>query len=348
MTYRILYIEDDHGLAALLTRFLKPRGAVVSHVVSGEEAIAALARETWDVIALDHNLIGETGLDIIARLKARGAHPPIIYVTGSDNAQIAVAALKAGASDYVWKDTEGHYRELLAQSIEAVIAQDLMRRDKERAEAEVRAARDRAELLLTEVNHRVANSLAMVSALARLQGASMKDAASRDALKEMQARVSAIAAVHRHLYAGSGGDVSRIDLADYFAILVRDLGATSRNMGAQVEVTLAQADEVAVNADHAVSLGLVATELVTNAVKYAYPDGVGEVRVSLVRTAPTSAELKVVDDGIGWSGDTGVAAKGTGVGSKIIASLVQSLGAQIEYEKASGASVRVSFPCMPA
>jgi two-component sensor histidine kinase len=153
--------------------------------------------------------------------------------------------------------------------------------------------------------------------------------------------------VHRHLYAGSGGDVSRIDLADYLRILIGDLSATSRNLGAQVTVTLAHTDEVAVKADHAVSLGLIATELVTNAVKYAYPDGVGEVRVSLVRTAPDAAELKVVDDGIGWAGDTGAAAKGTGVGSKIIASLVQSLGAQIEYEKGKGASVRVSFPCMP-
>ncbi|HEV7691105.1 MAG TPA: histidine kinase dimerization/phosphoacceptor domain -containing protein [Hyphomonadaceae bacterium] len=346
MTYRILYIEDDHGLAALLTRSLKTRGAFVGHVVSGEEAIAALAREAWDVIALDHNLIGETGLDVIARLKARGAHPPIIYVTGSDSVQTAVAALKAGASDYVWKDTEGHYRELLAQSIEAVIAQDALRRDKEQAESEVRAARDRAELLLTEVNHRVANSLAMVSALARLQASSLKDDASRDALKEMQARVAAIAAVHRHLYAGSGGDVSRIDLADYLGTLVRDLDATSRNISGQITVNLVRFDPVAVKADHAVSLGLIATELVTNAVKYAYPGGVGEVRVSLVRIAADAAELQVVDDGIGWGGEAGPA-KGTGVGTKIITSLVHSLGAQIEYEKSSGTAVRVRFPCMP-
>jgi len=348
MTYRILYIEDDLGLAALLTRSLKGRGAVVGHVTSGEAAIEALTRETWDVIALDHNLVGETGLDVINRVKAHGAHPPIIYVTGSDDVQIAVAALKAGASDYVWKDTEGHYRELLVQSIEGVIAQDVLFRDKVRAEAEVRAARDRAELLLTEVNHRVANSLAMVSALAGLQASSLKDTASRDALKEMQARVSAIAAVHRHLYVGSGGDVSRIDLTDYLGTLVRDLGDTNRNIGPQVAVVLNHADEVAVTADHAVSLGLIATELVTNAAKYAYPDGVGEVRVGLKRTSPNSAELRVADDGIGWSGDTAVAAKGTGVGAKIIASLVQSLGAQIAYEKKDGTVVRVRFPCLPS
>ncbi|RYG30740.1 MAG: two-component system sensor histidine kinase/response regulator, partial [Burkholderiales bacterium] len=276
------------------------------------------------------------------------AHPPIIYVTGSDNAQIAVAALKAGASDYVWKDTEGHYRELLAQSVDGVIAKDLLRRDKERAEAEVRAARDRAELLLTEVNHRVANSLAMVSALAGLQAASLKDAASRDALKEMQARVAAIAAVHRHLYVGSGGDVSRIDLADYLGTLVRDLGDANHITGPKVAAILVDGSQVAVTADHAASLGLIATELVTNAVKYAYPNGVGEVRVSLVRISPSSAELRVADDGVGWSGDTAVAPKGTGVGAKIVASLVQSLGAQIEYKKENGTIVSVSFSCRPS
>jgi two-component sensor histidine kinase len=247
----------------------------------------------------------------------------------------------------VWKDTDGHYRELLAQSIEAVIAQDVLRRDKERAEAEVRAARDRAELLLTEVNHRVANSLAMVSSLAGLQASSLKDAASLDALKEMQARVAAIAAVHRHLYAGSGGDVSRIDLADYLGTLVRELEATSRNVGRQIEVKLVKSEPVSVKTDHAVSLGLIATELVTNAVKYAYPGGAGAVRVSLVRIAAASAELQVVDDGIGWSGETGPA-KGTGIGTKIITSLVHSLGAQIEYEKSSGTAARVRFPCLPS
>ena len=100
--------------------------------------------------------------------------PPIVYVTGSEDSRVAVAALKAGAIDYVWKDVQGHFRELLAEAVITSLEKEKLRRDKEAADREVLAARDRAELLLREVNHRVANSLAIVAGLARMQRSTVR------------------------------------------------------------------------------------------------------------------------------------------------------------------------------
>src|ERR1700712_2897779 len=74
--------------------------------------------------------------------------PPVIYVTGSEDSRVAVAALKAGAVDYVWKDIQGQFRELLGEAVDTALRQEARRQAKERAEAEMREARDRAELLL--------------------------------------------------------------------------------------------------------------------------------------------------------------------------------------------------------
>ena len=85
--------------------------------------------------------------------------------------------------------------------------------------------------------------------------------------------------------------------------------------------------------DKAISIGLIATELVTNALKYAYPNGEGEVRVSLSSTADR-ATLKVLDDGIGWNGSGTV--KGTGLGSKIVRAMAKSLGTELRYDDTGG------------
>jgi DNA-binding response OmpR family regulator len=96
---RILYVDDDAGLGILLSRALAPHGLGVEAVQSGEEGLARLREEFFDVVALDHNLTNEVGLDLIPKIRALPNAPPIIYVTGSDDVRVAVAALKAGAVD---------------------------------------------------------------------------------------------------------------------------------------------------------------------------------------------------------------------------------------------------------
>ncbi|RVU17108.1 sensor histidine kinase [Methylobacterium oryzihabitans] len=323
---RVLYVDDDPGLARLVARTLTARGCAVEHAADGGTGLARLGAGGIDVVALDHHMPGETGLDLLARIRTLPDPPPVVYVTGSEDSRVAVAALKAGAVDYVFKDIHGHFRDLLAEAVATAVQQDRLRREKERAEAEVREARDRAELLLREVNHRVANSLALVAALVRMQGNAVADPAARAALEETQARITAIAGIHRRLY--TSDDVRIVAIDAYLASLVEELDAAMNASGRRHHIRLT-ADAVEVATDKAVSLGVVVTELVTNAYKYAYPDGVtGEIRVAVLREGE-ALRLAVEDDGVGWHG-TGTP-RGTGLGSRIIRAMASNLRSEVRY-----------------
>ena len=95
--------------------------------------------------------------------------------------------------------------------------------------------------------------------------------------------------------------------------------------------------------DSSVNLGVIVTEWVTNAFKYAYPDHAGEVRVRLKRLADGRAELVVEDDGVG-RGTDGVA-KGSGLGTRIVNAMARTIGAEVEYiARHPGTGARVAFP----
>jgi two-component sensor histidine kinase len=323
---RVLYVDDDAALARLVQKTLEPRGYAFEHCSSGTDAIARLTKGGVDVVALDHHMPDLTGLDILPRIVALSNAPPVVYVTGSEDSRVAVAALKAGAIDYVWKDLQGHFRELMAQAIEGALRQHNLRIAKEKAERDVREALARAEMLLHEVNHRVANSLALVASLTRLQRNAVTDPSAKNVLDEMQVRIAAIAGVHRRLYTSS--DVSSVALDTYLAGLVEELETAMRALGRDHAILL-KAEPVNLSTDKAVSLGIIVTELVTNAFKYAYPgDARGDIRVLLERDGH-EAVLTVEDDGIGWSGKG--KASGTGLGSRIVTTTAAMLQGKVAF-----------------
>ncbi|WP_338149310.1 sensor histidine kinase [Aureimonas altamirensis] len=338
----VLYIDDDVVAGRLAQRMLSRHGISVVHAADAATGLQLLNDRDFSAVILDHDLGSGSGLDILSDMSAMENAPPAVYVTASTELSIAVDALKAGAVDYVVKTVGSEFELLLANAIRASVEKATLRRAKERAEQEVREARDRAVAMLAEVNHRVANSLALVGSLVRMQTNGTEDPAIREALTEVQARITAIANLHRSLYTSE--DVRSVDLRTYLGRLVGELTLSTADEQHKMPIRF-EADPVTVSPDKAVSIGVIATELMTNAIKYAYPDKKGDIRVRLAKTAEGMAELSVEDDGIGWRGEGEI--QGTGLGARIIVALTRSLDSKLVYaETGAGTRAVVAFDTM--
>lgn len=206
--------------------------------------------------------------------------------------------------------------------------------------AQLTLARDRAEAMLREVNHRVGNSLQLVSSFMSLQLRHLADDGARSALKEAQARIEAVAHVHRRLY--TSDDMTSVAMDEYLEGLIAELGQ-SLAPGAGAPTLSLRAHPLNVSTDQAVSLGVIVAELVTNAVKYAYRPGQGgEIRVLLELDAGGGrALLTVEDDGPGL-GDA--KPKGTGLGGRIVSAMASGLRSKVEYDPDhAGVRARLAF-----
>ena len=326
---RVLYIDDDDGLRRLVERGLTRRGFVVTPAARGREGVALATQQRFDLIAVDHYMPDWDGLETLRHLRALPEPAPVVYVTGSEEGRVAVAALKEGAADYVVKTLGEDFFDLLANTFSGVLGKVALERAKERAEAELRSSNQRLQAMLREVNHRVANSLQLVTAMVQLQSSALEDEGARQALRDTQRRIAAIAQVHRRLY--SSDDVEAVDMRDYLGSLIDELALTWSSEAAPRHLNLV-ADSVRLPTDRAVSMGVIVNELVSNACKYAYGAAGGEVRVALHRDGPEHVRLSVEDDGVGLV--PGSAPQGTGVGTRVLHAMAQSLQTALCYDVA--------------
>jgi two-component sensor histidine kinase/CHASE3 domain sensor protein len=242
---------------------------------------------------------------------------------------IVVGGATATVFRYAWEVSQARNElNLLNHTLEDRVA---------RRTAELAKARDRAELLVAEVNHRVANSLSLVASLVRLQFKLITDEPSKAALKETEARILAVASVHKRLYIGD--DARFVDLQEYLSSVLDNLEASMRGEG-HVASLRYKLEPLKLKTDSSINIGVIVTEWVTNAFKYAYPDKSGEVRV-LLRQQNGRAELSVEDDGVGRADGP---AKGTGLGTRIVTAMARSIDGEVEYiARGRGTTARLSF-----
>jgi len=163
----VLYMEDDVAAARLLQKRLERVGYVVDVARDGEEGLAMYAAGSYDVVAVDQNMPVRDGLEVIRFLASLGPLPPTIMVTGAGDEKTAVEAMKLGAGDYIVKDMDGGYLELLSSVVERALQQQRLAEEKQQAEEE-RERRSRELAMLNEIGRAVTSSLDFNKVLALL------------------------------------------------------------------------------------------------------------------------------------------------------------------------------------
>ena len=212
----------------------------------------------------------------------------------------------------VYRDGNHTYMLLLAM-------QDIT--DRRRLEAERARALENANRLLEELNHRVMNSLAMIGGIISMESRKLSDEAAQAAFTRMRARLDAVGRLYKTL--SRSGAVDVVDAQEYLTALAQDIVMSSgQNQPPKLDITI---DPLPISTRTAVPLGLIANELLTNSLKYAFPHGGGELRITMVNSEKES-QLCISDDGAGIDPDARV---DSGLGQRLTEAFATQLDGTI-------------------
>jgi PAS domain S-box-containing protein len=211
-------------------------------------------------------------------------------------------------------------------------------------EESLREAVEARDLLIAEVNHRVKNSLQMVTSILNLEASATEDSGARASLKAATARVNAVAAIHASLYEDE--DVSSVQIDRYLERLTEHLRASLSSVRRGVRITL-DVERIRLPTDKAVTLSLAVNELVTNSFKHAYGhEDEGAVTISLRRNGGEMIVLEVADAGTSPPCDPLESNKpsSSGLGQRLIDGMASQLGGTTELDTTNGWRTRILFP----
>lgn len=204
--------------------------------------------------------------------------------------------------------------------------------------ASLEAALAEKAVLFKEVHHRVKNNLQIIASLLAMKARMKKERVSINDLKECEHRVAAMAMIHEQLY--SQKDVNSIDYADYVRQFVPAL-VTAYDKQASLKLTL-DLKPTPLTIDQSIPCGLILNELITNAIKYAYPDGKGEITVRLWNEED-QVFLQVADKGVGMPAEAREH-HGQSLGMQLIPMLTKQLRGHVEYASGPGTTIDIHFP----
>jgi two-component sensor histidine kinase len=212
--------------------------------------------------------------------------------------------------------------------------------ERKRNEEQIRRSLTEKEVLLKEIHHRVKNNLQIISSLINLQSAHIRDHQTAQLFKDSQNRVRAMALVHERLY--QSADLARIDFAGYVQDitnhLVRSYQTSFRSVNVKVEV-----DRISFNIDTAIPCALIIHELVSNALKYAFPDGrQGEIRVRLAQGPDEALTLVISDNGVGFPANVSMETTDS-LGLQLVRSLTEQLKGKLQHQHDKGTAFHIKF-----
>lgn len=335
--YRLLY---ENSMDALL--FTSPDGSVQA---ANPAACAMFQRTEEEIIKIGRDgVIDSTDPRFSAALEERAR-------TGRFKGELTFlrkdgTRFPGEISSSIFTDRNGQKRSsmIIRDITERKKAEEQLKRFSEELEKQVtertgqlNKSLHEKEILIKEVHHRVKNNMQIITSLLNLQSRSIDDPVVLRLIQESQSRIKAMSLVHERLY--KSGDISSIDLKDYIQFLARELFSFYGVKSQLVRFTI-NAPAINVNIDTAIPLGLMVNELISNAIKYAFPDNKrGEIVIEIAKDKK-NISLIVRDNGVGIPADFDWHnAKSLGI--RLVNSLVEQLQGTIELDRTVGTAFTI-------
>ena len=333
---KILMVEDSASDAELIVRHLRRMDfdLTFERVDTARDMAAALVARDWDLVIADYNLPQFHAPEALSILQASGRDLPFIVVSGSMGEDTAVAMMKAGAHDYLMKDNLTR----LGPAVLRELREANIRREQKINDAQIRASLQEKEFLLREIHHRVKNNLQVIASMLRMQAEQSADERLLVQFQAAQSRIKSMALVHEKLYRST--DFADINFAEY----IRDIAAELIRVYSREGVTITtDIQEIRLGVDVAIPCGLIINELVSNALKHAFPGGMsGIVSISMRRDSPENIVLKVEDNGVGIAEEFDPHRENT-LGLTLVSILVQQIDGTIAIERSHGTCFTIRF-----
>ncbi|WP_414472755.1 sensor histidine kinase [Microvirga sp. M2] len=317
---RILLLEDSALDAELVTEALLASGLTVfvERVVLEEEFAGMLRDGSWDLVLADYLLPGFDGLHALALARTQRPELPFVFVSGALGEEVAVEALKRGATDYVLKDR----LDRLPVTVLGALAEARERTQKRESQETLQKLLDERTSLLHELDHRVKNNLQLLLSLIGIEIRHAEDEATGRVLGRMRERLQALGAAHRDLYDGNGS--SRFDVSSFARGLCQELTVSIADVAIVPEFDL---EAIEVEAAKAAPMALLFNEIVVNALTHAYRERHGKLKIAMhVRDGRLTFQLS--DDV--FSPEEKQAAQ-EGASGTVLKGLARQLDASVEW-----------------
>jgi two-component sensor histidine kinase/CheY-like chemotaxis protein len=332
-----LLLEEAHGR--------KVEFYEADHASAGLDACRAVAP---DCVLLDQKLPDMSGLEFLRCLRGAEMALPltaVVLLTGVSGEQTAISAMNAGAQDYLIKDR------ITAEGLRLAIDRATQKLGLARTLA---AERDRLaqslaekEILLKEVHHRVKNNLQVIASLLRMQAGIAQDSGLAASLRDSLHRVESIALIHEQLY--DSQDLREVDIGRNADMLLANLfhsyGVDPGRITGRVTIESVEGRPLILGVDQAIPVGLILNELISNALKHAFPEGRAGAIVVEGRLRRGEVHLAVRDNGAGAPADFQISRTEGSLGLRIVGILARQLKGSVHFERSGLGSVfRICFP----
>jgi two-component sensor histidine kinase/CheY-like chemotaxis protein len=302
-----------------------------------------------DCVLLNYTLPDMTGLEFLRRLRGTEAGHPftaVVLLTALSGEQMAISAMNAGAQDYLVKDR------ITAEGLRLAIDRATQKLGMTRTLA---AERDRLaqslaekEVLLKEVHHRVKNNLQVIASLLRMQAGNAQDRQLSTSLLESVHRVESIALIHEQLY--DSQNLREVDIGRNADMLLANLfhsyGVDPGRITGRVAIEPVDGRPLILGVDQAIPAGLILNELISNALKHAFPDGRAGAVVVEGRRRKGEVQLAVRDNGIGVPEGFQISQAEASLGLRIVAILARQLNGSFSFQRygSKGSVFKICFP----